>query len=1114
MSMMVSRMIGYSWECAGCGSRQEVPVWRILHAGERPDAVAPDSPGLAVVACPACGAVTLIEAPMLLVRPGDHLPLLVAVAGSELADPSPSSGPQLLREAQAAGLRGDGVIGPMVPLPRPLVPLVLTRDVASDAADPERACQEIGSMGQPLPGWYRTFLYNVRAGEPERRAAHALRELLGVQRDDLPDFLESHPELGSEPAIAIVTAELADPTAQEDVTFVQARMQLVKGMAAHQPTRQVAAEYLAALDQFARELNERLTRLATQTQEVPGPEGIPQAREALKLASALGIAEAEAELSAELAFRLLSVLPPDDQATEEAIKLYERALSLIPEADRRRSAWVGNLAAAYHRRSIGDLAQNWEIMLQLIDSVCTPAEREADPRRWAINQTNYGLLLSERPGGPRAEDLSRGIERISAGLEERSPQRNVIDWAYSQLNLGLLHQRRAADGDLREAERCYRQALRLLRPADQPQLWATLQNNLADVLLASDPADAAGAASAVKAGLRIIDAQTDPRTRARLLWALGRAEDIRQGENSTAGIRARREALSLLNPAQAPELYQHIGGELVGAYGRLDDWQAAADIYTAMLSAFDMLYRAQTSAAGRRSIIESSPNLARWAAYALARAGRTEQAIEAIENGRARQLSVNLSRETADLFRLASADPNVADRYQAALASYRAALARSTQPSSPPDAQQLIAAAERDIENVLEQIRVIPGFERFLRPMSVHEICQAGGGDPVIYLVSAPAGSYVLIARSGSDGQAMAEGVHVPEITSVDVVRLEMFDYIGEDHAPGLLLAQSTDPLRRRTLLPIALGRLTEMEPLVAPIADALIHSSGNRAIVIPTGHLGLIPLHATPLKTGEGQILDDMGEIYFAPSAAAFAACRTRASASRRECFVGVANPQSSLTPLPGSQAELATIQSLFEATTPTTCAFGPEASRTWLLQHVEDATYLHLACHGASAAVTTADGQLYLAGDSVLTIDDLINGQLEGCRLVVASACQSGHYATTGSADEFAGLPAGFLLAGAACAIVTLWQVNDLATAIMMVRFYELLLGLEDGSDPADSPVAALRKARAWLRQLTAKQLDDFIQAHPRLADTFGRSTTRHDSSIPYASPQYWASFTAWGI
>ena len=340
-----------------------------------------------------------------------------------------------------------------------------------------------------------------------------------------------------------------------------------------------------------------------------------------------------------------------------------------------------------------------------------------------------------------------------------------------------------------------------------------------------------------------------------------------------------------------------------------------------------------------------------------------------------------------------------------------------------------------------------------------------------------------------------------------------MFDYIGDDHAPGLLLAQSTDPLRRRTLLPIALGRLTEMQPLVAPIVDTLTHSSGNSVVVIPTGLLGLIPLHATPLSADDRQVLDDVGEIHLAPSAAAFAACRTRASAFRLEHFVGLANPQNSLTPLPGGQAELAAIQNLFGTATRTSCAFGAEASRAWLLQHVEHATYLHLACHGASTPVTTANGQLYLAGDTVLSIDDLINGQLEGCRLAVASACQSGHYSTSGSADEFTGLPAGFLLAGAACSIVTLWQVNDLATAILMVRFYELLLGPEDGSVPIGSPVAALRKARSWLRQLTAKQRDEFVRMHPRLADAFSQSTARNDSSTPYASSQYWASFIAWG-
>ena len=67
---------------------------------------------------------------------------------------------------------------------------------------------------------------------------------------------------------------------------------------------------------------------------------------------------------------------------------------------------------------------------------------------------------------------------------------------------------------------------------------------------------------------------------------------------------------------------------------------------------------------------------------------------------------------------------------------------------------------------------------------------------------------------------------------------------------------------------------------------------------------------------------------------------------------------------------------------------------------------------------------GMLRLAGDDVLTVDDLLDGRLSSCRLAVASACQPGHYATADTPDEFTGLPAGFLQAGAACAVASLWQ------------------------------------------------------------------------------------------
>ena len=113
------------------------------------------------------------------------------------------------------------------------------------------------------------------------------------------------------------------------------------------------------------------------------------------------------------------------------------------------------------------------------------ATGETDVRRWALAQTNYGLLLAERPGGGR-EDLTRGIEHVEAGLEERSAQDSVVDWAYSLLNLGLLLSRRGEAGDHVRARDCYEQALAHLNAGDDLALWGTLQNNLGDLLLSLD----------------------------------------------------------------------------------------------------------------------------------------------------------------------------------------------------------------------------------------------------------------------------------------------------------------------------------------------------------------------------------------------------------------------------------------------------------------------------------------------------------------------------------------------------------------------------------------------------------------------------------------------------
>ena len=121
--------------------------------------------------------------------------------------------------------------------------------------------------------------------------------------------------------------------------------------------------------------------------------------------------------------------------------------------------------------------------------------------------------------------------------------------------------------------------------------------------------------------------------------------------------------------------------------------------------------------------------------------------------------------------------------------------------------------------------------------------------------------------------------------------------------------------------------------------------------------------------------------------------------------------------------------------------------------------------------------------------------------------------------SPDEFVGLASGLLQAGAACAIVSLWPVLDETTSLLMSRFYEYL----NLSLPAaeQRPVTALRAARLWLRTLTSAELQLYISARPALAQTLraaglpvNRGSDATKSNRPFASPECWAPFIAYGF
>ena len=160
----------------------------------------------------------------------------------------------------------------------------------------------------------------------------------------------------------------------------------------------------------------------------------------------------------------------------------------------------------------------------------------------------------------------------------------------------------------------------------------------------------------------------------------------------------------------------------------------------------------------------------------------------------------------------------------------------------------------------------------------------------------------------------------------------------------------------------------------------------------------------------------------------------------------------------------------------------------------------------------------------DGVLTAREIALTDLHTTELAVLSACQTGMGDI--EADGVAGLQRGLKKAGVQTMMMSLWDVNDEATGMLMTTFYE---GLQQGK----SKQQALRDAQERVRTYTGnsahaqraiaeeeaymaevESLDRGARPLKFLRQNGGQGATgaaveEAVKKIPYAAPRYWAAF-----
>jgi CHAT domain-containing protein/tetratricopeptide (TPR) repeat protein len=239
----------------------------------------------------------------------------------------------------------------------------------------------------------------------------------------------------------------------------------------------------------------------------------------------------------------------------------------------------------------------------------------------------------------------------------------------------------------------------------------------------------------------------------------------------------------------------------------------------------------------------------------------------------------------------------------------------------------------------------------------------------------------------------------------------------------------------------------------------------------------------------------------------------------------------------LPGAQVEIARLAALFDAkyVKTLTRAYASEERLDELRKagELRKYRYLHLATHGEadnvhafqSALILTKptkepqvrEGEPYL--DGRLTAAEVLEHWQLDAELVTLSACESG-LGRKGGGDGLLGFAQAFLLAGSRSVCLSLWQVDDTATALLMDRFYRNLLGKREDGAKALPKAEALREAKQWLRNLTAtealerlgKLTDGVVRGKRPVLQEMREVPKPKDAAKdykPYAHPRYWAAF-----
>ena len=738
------------------------------------------------------------------------------------------------------------------------------------------------------------------------------------------------------------------------------------------------------------------------------------------------------------------------QDINSAIQIFERAGREFPVQHPQRSSCMNNLATALGTR-FAILGTTDDLNAAIQAAMGATKSLSMGGKDKAVCLSNLGQILAQRFSRTgQDDDIDVAVESHSIAIDITATD----NWRYVELltNLAavcmLRYQKHSRAEDLNEAVQRARQALDLA-PRDSPERPRYL-TNLSGALLevvksgisnrsVDDILDEAIQSSKVAAELSLEDAD---QYRPEILFnhAMCQESLFNRTKIQDDGLSAVKTYLEILDSTGFP-VTKRVAAAIRAAQILYPGNVAMAS--RTLSQAVELLPKIISRSLLRNDqqfILSQIPGLAAdAAALALQVDKGASEALRLLELGRGLISNLYISGHV-DITDLEVNDRKLATRFQTVTDK----ISRLEEDVLLPGVKSFLQsqAARRyevvqEFDQIVETIRGIPGYERFLRGPSSDQMKAYAADGPIVYINPSRFGAVALIITKKDIQQLPLEKLAYEELGAK---AQQLTDIRDKDDA--IHRRHNNASLRRilEWLWDVAVEEILEFLGFTGTPNS---QDSWPRIWWIPVGTLSLFPIHAAGQRANGAAVMDRVVSCY-ATSARSLEYSREKLSTlpeerSQEVCLVSMSETPKR-TDLTHAKDEIKTINELLSL--PKVSLSQP--TKNQVVEALRHSSIVHFACHGEMDSNPSYSRILFTDWEKdAFLVQDMANAAVcHEAQLAYLSACHAGTSKDMLLLDEAVHMTGGCQLAGFPAVVGTLWKVMDEYASVFAETIYRAML------------------------------------------------------------------------